>query len=66
MADLLVLHGVPDHIRSDNGPKFVAKVVRGWLDRPDVYGRAVRLEARDLLRQADEGTSKSTLALCYN
>jgi len=24
-------HGVPEHIRSDNGPEFVAKAVRQWL-----------------------------------
>ena len=36
LADLFVQHGVPDHIRSDNGPEFVAKAVRGWLDRLDI------------------------------
>jgi transposase InsO family protein len=36
LADLFVRHGVPDHIRSDNGPEFVAKTVRGWLGRLDV------------------------------
>ena len=36
LADLLTQHGVPDHIRSDNGPEFVAKAVRTWLDRLDV------------------------------
>ena len=25
--------GVPEHIRSDNGPEFTAKVVRSWLAR---------------------------------
>ena len=24
---------VPEHIRSDNGPEFTAKAVRGWLER---------------------------------
>lgn len=28
--------GPPDHIRSDNGPEFVAKEVRGWLYRVGV------------------------------
>ena len=27
---------VPDHIRSDNGPEFTAKVVRDWLKRVGV------------------------------
>jgi len=27
---------VPEHIRSDNGPEFTAKVVREWLQRLEV------------------------------
>ena len=36
MADLFVRRGVPEYIRSDNGPEFAAKAVRGWLDRVGV------------------------------
>ena len=32
LADLFVTHGVPVHIRSDNGPDFTAAVVRLWLE----------------------------------
>ena len=28
LAELFVTHGVPAHIRSDNGPEFTATVVR--------------------------------------
>ncbi len=31
LSDLFILRGVPDHIRSDNGPEFVAKVVQEWI-----------------------------------
>ncbi len=31
LADLMVRHGPPDHIRSDNGPELTAKAVRAWL-----------------------------------
>jgi putative transposase len=31
LSDLFVLRGVPEHIRSDNGPEFVAKAVQEWL-----------------------------------
>ena len=31
LADLFIRHGIPEHIRSDNGPEFTAKVVRQWL-----------------------------------
>jgi transposase InsO family protein len=30
---LLILRGIPEHIRSDNGPEFTAKAVRKWLGR---------------------------------
>jgi transposase InsO family protein len=33
---LFVTRGVPDHIRSDNGPEFTAKAVREWLRRVGV------------------------------
>jgi transposase InsO family protein len=36
LTDLFVDRGPPDHIRSDNGPEFVAKEVRGWLGRVGV------------------------------
>ncbi len=28
---LFVFRGIPEHIRSDNGPEFTAKAVRRWL-----------------------------------
>ena len=33
LAELMVTRGVPEHIRSDNGPEFTAKAVREWLER---------------------------------
>jgi transposase InsO family protein len=31
MADAMIVHGVPEHIRSDNGPEMTARIVRQWL-----------------------------------
>jgi transposase InsO family protein len=31
LPDLFILRGVPGHIRSDNGPEFVAKAVQEWI-----------------------------------
>ena len=36
MAELFLKHGPPDHIRSDHGPEFIAKALRGWLGRVGV------------------------------
>ena len=30
---LLIFRGIPENIRSDNGPEFTAKTVRKWLSR---------------------------------
>ena len=32
LRDLFFQRGIPDCIRSDNGPEFIAKSVRDWLD----------------------------------
>ena len=31
LSDLFILRGVPGHVRSDNGPEFVAKAVQKWI-----------------------------------
>jgi len=33
LSDVMLGRGVPQHIRSDNGPEFVAKPLRRWLAR---------------------------------
>lgn len=30
-VNLFVLRGIPEHIRSDNGPEFMAREIRKWL-----------------------------------
>ena len=31
LADVMLFWGIPEHIRSDNGPEFVAEELRKWL-----------------------------------
>src|SRR5262249_39093454 len=31
LSDLFILRGIPAHIRSDNGPEFLAKAVQDWI-----------------------------------
>ena len=31
LADLMVQHGCPTHVRSDNGPEFIAKKLLAWF-----------------------------------
>lgn len=36
LAELFAMRGVPKHIRSDNGPEFIAKAIRRWLESVSV------------------------------
>jgi putative transposase len=31
LANAMVIHGIPEYIRSHNGPEFIAKDLRKWL-----------------------------------
>jgi len=37
LADAMVIHGIPKYIRSDNGPEFVARILRDWLKEIGVH-----------------------------
>jgi len=36
LFQLFIFRGIPEHIRSDNGPEFTAKAIRKWLSRLEV------------------------------
>ena len=42
LSDVMVWKGVPEHIRSDNGPEFAAKDLRQWL--ADAGARTLYIE----------------------
>jgi len=33
LADVMTARGIPEHLRSDNGPEMVARRLRAWLER---------------------------------
>jgi len=33
LSDAMLTHGIPEHIRSDNGPEMTSRLVRGWLEQ---------------------------------
>ena len=37
LSDAMLIHGIPEHIRSDNGPEMTSKRVRNWLQQIGVH-----------------------------
>ena len=63
LTELFVLNAAPEHIRSDNGPEFTAKVVRGWLERVGVktlFHRARKSVGERLQRELQRETRGRT------
>ena len=36
LAELFAMRGVPKHVRSDNGPEFIAKAIQRWFNQLDI------------------------------
>ena len=63
LTDLFIMRGVPAFIRSDNGPEFVAKAVRDWLSRSELFSSSRAVLGRTVTSRAsteNSGTNSST------
>jgi transposase InsO family protein len=73
LVDLFRIRGVPEHIRSDNGPEFIARAIRRWLSQAGVetlyiepgspwengYAESFNSRLRDELTNREEFTSQA-------
>ena len=71
MADVMLVRGIPEHIRSDNGPEMTAKIVRsGWpasaprrsTSNPAAPGRTATAKASTASCATSCSTAKSSTA----
>ena len=59
LSDLFILRGVPGHVRSDNGPEFIAKAVREWIAAVEPGPRSSSPEAPGRTATARASTPSS-------
>ena len=64
LSDLFILRSVPAHIRSDNGPEFVAKAVQDWIAA--VGAKTAYIERAALGRTATSRASTPACATSYS
>ena len=59
LADVMIVRGTPDYIRSDNGPEFIATTLRKWI--ADVGAQTAYIEpgARGRMASAKASTASS-------
>jgi transposase InsO family protein len=65
LSDLFILRGVPGHIRSDNGPEFVAKAVQEWVAAVGTKTAYVELGSRITGKMSAPGINAERKILAY-
>ena len=61
---MIVFRGVPDYIRSDNGPEFTARAVHEWLGQVGAWVAVEKRLHREFQREV-EGRSAGQRGLLY-
>jgi putative transposase len=64
MADVMLMRGVPAHIRSDNGAEMAAKVVRNWLTQ--VGAKTLSIEPGSPWGMATANPSTENYAMSFS
>ena len=62
LAELFVIHGPPAHIRSDNGPEFIATAVKDWWHRSGCRRFTSRLVARGRMAIVNRSTAACVMS----
>jgi hypothetical protein len=66
LSGLFILRGVPDNIRSDNGPEFIAKAVWEWIAAIAAKTAPVQFNRNGQLRQALAGApARASLPMAH-
>jgi transposase InsO family protein len=64
LADLFIARGAPGHIRSDQGPEFVAEAVKGWIEGVGPRRPASRRRARGKAARSNPATASCAMSCC--
>ena len=59
LADVMLWRGIPENIRSDNGPEFVAEELRKWLGN---VGTGTLISSQEVPGRT--ATAKASMASC--
>ncbi len=59
LAGAMAERGVPHHIRSDNGPEFIARDVQDWLEEMGIC--TIYIEPRQSVAERTRGTERSEI-----
>ncbi len=64
LTELFCSRGVPAHLRSDNGPEFIANALRAWLDHLKVKPLLLNQVTRGKTVMLNRSTARCAKVVC--
>jgi len=64
LGPLFIYRGLPGFIRSDNGPGFTAKAVRGWLERLNVQTLFIEPGSHSVIFEFHSPFAMASIVMC--